>query len=541
MTNKKHIINKVLFEVNTPDTKTAYYLKDNLDVFFKQSLLPTIQTYFDSITSINNTIIRLDKLELNINSNDVKDELQLQMAIIKELQKKLIHKKDSEFSKEKGAEFLTIDKGKSNTETFLHFLKTGQTPWWDLEIDIKQDAFLSHIIYSKDFRVKLCEILVNNQVRKRLIYQFSNEELLKILGKDNPQVEFPKKLKKRVIRERYWETIMKYLTDKNLKSLQEDLISVFIKLNKKKINKTLTNEIEDVFELKTILNKISSDKTKQEQWLKLKISLIDSLKKMVFKDSLVTLEDGLYNGIRNDARSNIDTGMLQEIIEESVKRTHQTLKELFHTFKEEIVPFTSTVISNKLKELKFNPVKDSKGIINQAFPKEFLEQDSSIYVHNAGLVLLHPYLERLFMELNLLNEERKVKPEKADLAIHLLHFIATKREKQLENNLVFEKFLCGYPMDKPIRKNIRLPQKYKVEAERMLQAVLNNWQALKNTSVDGIRENFIKRSGKLMLDDQSKYRMIVERKTQDILLEKLPWNLNLIKIPWIDKLLFVEW
>ncbi|WP_299441126.1 contractile injection system tape measure protein [uncultured Aquimarina sp.] len=556
MTNKKHIINKVFFEVNTPDTKTAYYLKDNLDVFLKQSLLPTIQTYFDSIASVDDQIIRFDTLELSIDSKDVKDQLQLQLDIIKSLQKQLILKKGSKIPEEKDQMFLSTDKEKSDVETFLYFLKSGQKPWWNLEIDIEDKSFLAKIISSKNFEVKLRECLVHLAVRQRLIYQFSDEELLKILDKDTSNLQFPKRLKRKAVRERYWETIMKYLTDGNTKSLQRGLIVLFTELNEKSVHETLVYEIEKTFESEQILKKEIDLETKgNEQLLKLKRSLIKSLKEIVSKElksirkvngSLVISERTIYDELGNDQKKYIDTRILNEILKESVGRVYQILKEAFNAFKEDIMPFTSILISKKLEDFQYDIIRNPNRKIdikqNEIFTeKEIIEQESSLYIHNAGLLLLHPYVERLFSTLKLLNEEKKIKEEKIELAIHLLHFLATKKEKQVESNLVFEKFMCGYPIDKPIHKNVRLPQNFKEEAESLLKAVLKNWQALKNTSTDGLRENFIKREGKLMLDEPSKYRVIVARKTQDILLEKLPWNLNIIKLPWIEKLIFVEW
>ena len=540
MTNKKHIINKVFFEVNTLDTKTAYYLKDNLDVFLKQSLLPTIQTYFDSITSVNNQIIRYDKLELNIDSKDVKDQLRLQLDIIKSLQKELAVKKETKNFEEKEEAFSITNKEKSDVDTFLYFLKSGQNPWWNSEIDIEDSSFLTQISSSKNFEVKLRECLVSIPARQRLIYQFSDEELLKIVSKDTSGLLFPKRLKRKAVREFYWDIIMKYLTDGNIKSLQEGLTALFTELKKKTatekiINKTLVDEIEKLFELELILKKGIDLNTKgKQQLLKLKKTLLKTLKHIVYKklkttqkinESFIISEKDIYSELNNELKKCLDTRILGEIIKDSIEKGHQDLEEAFNIFKKEIVPFTSALISKKLEDFQYNIKENLK--IKVAVKQEetfngeqIIEQDSSVYIHNAGLLLLHPYLEKLFSTLKLLNKEGGIKPEKIELAIHLLHYLATKREKQSESNLVFEKFLCGYPIDKPIRKNIRLPQSFKEEVESLLKAVLNNWQALKNTSADGLRENFIKREGKLMLDDQSKYRLIVERKTQDILLEK---------------------
>ena len=78
------------------------------------------------------------------------------------------------------------------------------------------------------------------------------------------------------------------------------------------------------------------------------------------------------------------------------------------------------------------------------------------------------------------------------------------------------------------------------EANSLLKAAIKNWQELKNTSPDGLREMFIHRDGKL-IQNENNYKLIVERKAQDVLLEKLNWNISIIKLVWKNELLFVEW
>jgi len=548
---QKHIINKFFFEVNTSNTKVAYDLKDNLDMFLKQSLLPTIKACFDSVASGKDHIIRFDKLELNIDSTDVKDHVQLQLDIIKSLQKQLISKKESKTFTEKDPAFLIIDKERSDVETFFYFLKSGQNPWWATENDIEDNMFLETVISSKHFSKKLNSYLLNTNVRQRLVYQFSDEVLLKILGSNKLNLQFPKILKRKAAREGYWELLFKYYADRNRRALQGGFVSLFLELQKddkikKNVNKILSEELTRIIELEN--TNVFQRTNKQQLILKLRDAILKSLNKIVSKElkPIDAFKTIVYTELEGEFKEYINTKFLYKIIKVSVERFDQIRQEEFYRFQEKILPFTSELISEKLSAFRYDGVEFLDKSININEYQELNENqkvatDFYHYIQNGGLLLLHPYIQRLFSELKLLNEEKKIKEEKVALAIHLLHYLATKREKQAESNLVFEKFLCGYPIHKPIRKNIRLPQNFKEEAERLLKAVLNNWIALKSTSADGLRENFLKREGKLILDDPSRYRVVVERKTQDILLEKLPWNLTIIKLPWMDKLIFVEW
>ncbi|MFY7672186.1 contractile injection system tape measure protein [Tenacibaculum sp. MEBiC06402] len=162
----------------------------------------------------------------------------------------------------------------------------------------------------------------------------------------------------------------------------------------------------------------------------------------------------------------------------------------------------------------------------------------SYIINNAGLILIHPFLKQFFTSCNLLNDKNQIiNPSEA---IHLLHYVATKQEKQLESNLVFEKFLCNIPIHQTIERDIKLSEETKENAENLLNSVVHNWEILKNSSPDLIRNEFIQRQGKLDLTKDNP-QLTIERKTQDILLDKLPWSFGLCKLPWMKTLLFTDW
>lgn len=170
----------------------------------------------------------------------------------------------------------------------------------------------------------------------------------------------------------------------------------------------------------------------------------------------------------------------------------------------------------------------------------FKEENNQIGVQNAGLILLHPFLKQFFTATGITGKQGNLSPENFDLAVQTLHFLATGNENVFEGNLVFEKFLCGVPLKMPVQQKSLLTDSIKTEATDLLVEVVRYWPALKNTSADGLRQLFIQRDGKLIQED-TKYRLIVERKAQDILLESLSWNIAVIKLPWISNILFTEW
>jgi hypothetical protein len=182
-------------------------------------------------------------------------------------------------------------------------------------------------------------------------------------------------------------------------------------------------------------------------------------------------------------------------------------------------------------------------------PKLFESQNTSIsvsqhpdageglFIDNAGLVILHPFLPQFFAALGIAAEDKLLQPERA---LGLLHFLTTGQCIAPEYELVLPKILCNMPLGAPVDSDMALTAAEQAEAAALLQAVIRNWQALRNTSPDGLRGEFLLRPGKMSVRNDD-WLLQVESRTCDILLEQLPWGIAMIKLPWMAKMLWVEW
>ncbi|MDO7883975.1 contractile injection system tape measure protein [Hymenobacter cheonanensis] len=178
-----------------------------------------------------------------------------------------------------------------------------------------------------------------------------------------------------------------------------------------------------------------------------------------------------------------------------------------------------------------------------AFPKPPAAEQpltEAVYITNAGLVLLYPFFTLLFERVGLLQEKAFQDPLAAERAAHLLQFLVTGGEDFPEYLLVLNKLLCGIERPQPLARVVPLRAEEKATAEGLLGAALGRWQALKNTSIAGLRETFLQRPGKLTWSPD-KVTLTVETKTVDILLDQLPWSIALIKLPWMALPLYVTW
>ena len=78
------------------------------------------------------------------------------------------------------------------------------------------------------------------------------------------------------------------------------------------------------------------------------------------------------------------------------------------------------------------------------------------------------------------------------------------------------------------------------ESLNLLQTAIGYWDALKNTTPDGLRDTFLRRSGKISRRDND-WLVQVERQSFDILLDDLPWGISVVQFPWMRELVWVEW
>ncbi len=161
-------------------------------------------------------------------------------------------------------------------------------------------------------------------------------------------------------------------------------------------------------------------------------------------------------------------------------------------------------------------------------------------VHTAGAVLLAPYFKQLFTHMDLLEQGEWKNREAQYKAIHLIRFLVTGEQMCTEHSLVMEKLLCGIEISATIPREIELSETEMAEATDLLQAVISNWARLKNTSVEGLRETFLKRDGILSKKENS-WLLQVERRTVDVLLESIPWSYTTLAFTWNSYIIFTEW
>ena len=516
MKKNKHIIEKVFLEINTNSMKVANSLKNNSNMFIQNELLQLIEKELNGFSINENEILQIEKLTISVTNDNFKNdslsnlsfndgffkseiENQIRQKIAAIINKSKINPNSNRDTKENlFPENQLINTSEKKSNTLLYYLIYGELPWWVMS-QTKINSQLDNIfniediqesINSKNFIPKFKTIIEKNIVRQRLINQFSNEQLALIVSgfesiklekhseaiQKNKLIHFLNKINDFEIKKSFWETIFSYIKDSNPKNI------VFFYYK----NNILFEKSKWPFE--TFINKMKEFITFNHE----------------IKNLLNILKE-------------------QNLFKEEIKNSNIKKEEIKN--------------NNIKKEASKIPIKSNDKIEPQEIDIDNHDK-KTFYIQTAGLILLHPFIKELFKSCQLIKKGNII--EDKELATHLLHYVATKKEYDYEHNMLFEKFLCGLPLHYPIKREILIPEAYKTEVEEMLTSAVSHWDGLKSSSTALLRNEFLQREGKLDIQD-SNPKIYIVRKTQDILLDKIPWNISIVKIPWIEKLIYTEW
>ncbi len=164
-----------------------------------------------------------------------------------------------------------------------------------------------------------------------------------------------------------------------------------------------------------------------------------------------------------------------------------------------------------------------------------------VYVENAGLVILNPFIVPLFKKLNYLNGNEWKQDSFRHRAVLLLHYLVYGETKTYETELLLNKLLCGINFSDTVKTDWEITNAEKEQCQELLESVISHWAILKNTSVKTLQESFLQRNAKLIEHEKNKYDIIVEKQSIDVLLDHLPWGIGMVKTPWMDNYLTCQW
>ena len=587
MAKSPHIISKHYFDLTIENMGEAFSIQQEVSEITQGDLTDELESLFDELIP-EDVFVRIDRIDIDLGQLS-REEIREQLAerFIEELRNTLpsIHPEllrsrfaphqedglkelesspldgqvtttpeDQVIRSLKDPEIRTID-------AWLYFLKYGVLPWWFTSPTDSTyfEKEIPKILQSKPEQIETFRRLVYQEIPlERLVLQFPDSFHTKILGTKLQQIQDLVKLIQEFIR---------FITSRSIKPISTQGSVTEIRLGWKAVYHTFAAIDQE--------GPASYEKTMLSATLK---RLTEQHSDRVYTSTL--LNDFLQTwGIKSGYWYTVITNVEKELhhkhpYDQSGSASIRDLppqKDQAQTV-DGLKPEDSSVLAEKKRtEIEIEPKSTSHAkdaldpeslhdserpqgkmptneaeehsSLTRATPihtEGIIEEGTEIYVDHAGLVLLHPFLPAHFRSQNWVEKDRFAHEESKQYAIHQLHYLATGQQKILEYEMGMHKLLCGFPIEQPVNRFLELKETAQTEAIDLLNAVINHWDALKNSSPDSLREAFIQRPGKLTRK-QTHWVVHIEKQTIDILLTKLPWGFGMIQLPWMRERLVVEW
>jgi hypothetical protein len=507
MAKSKHIILEQIIDLQVPDTEKAYRIQEQASHLFLQRILPIIDRHCselcdpDTFTSIESLKIDLGELSLNRFKLDFEEQFRRQFS--------------NQLSAAIQAEGLVTQqqkeeaKTKTQGELFDFFIRFGGLPWWADSNDktIIQRSF-HHLVKhdANELKRKLLQYLQKEVHLKRLILHLGDPDLKEAI------ITFNKSLQS------------------HIESIFSDFEMILQQLARKK--KLAPSQVRIVL-WKGILSSTFKEISDKELIRRLMIHLSQSLSISfeVLNEIILALDKGRY-------------------------KFKSPLKEVFKKVKSQS-PFSfnlKNIRDDEREENSSSPTllgQDLQGQIDQ--PQQFEQetdfsvaedndQTQELFINNAGLVILWPFLSRFFENLGLVHEKTFVDEWAPQKAMALLQYIVDAAIQVPEYLVPLNKILCGMPLEALYeQETIELEENWLEQSTLFLETILEHAEpAIGKISVEGFQNTFLKRSGILSFED-GHWLLRVERETFDLVLDRLPWSFRIVKLPWMEYGLYVDW
>jgi contractile injection system tape measure protein len=400
----------------------------------------------------------------------------------------------------------------------------------------------------------------NSESTTKIIKEPKEEIVMKILGKRTTQ--FMASSITNIDRNKETEKRLYKVTDGYLFSILEKLINK----NPQYCKKYLANSNSDIQKVTEWL-KMSPESLKW-QWLRI---MSDTYVRNLI-DVLIPLQSHLEDLFRENLLGKFQTKLLVDMLLDYVGGIYQNfnyqqfIKQYVNYILNNTHPNNQKIIMKSLMDYANNTNEMAKDQLIRTFtniesslypkpeeepeplgknfiPYEENEEEEifeSIFINNAGLVLLSPYFPRLFEMLELTDNRNFKNKQAQERAMFAIQYLINGKTNFPEHELVLNKIIIGYKTGTPVPTEILFSEKEKETMKSLLEAVITQWSGLGNTSIKALRESFLERAGKLEQREDS-WLLVVENKGYDVLIDRLPWSYTPIMFHWMNKPIHVNW
>ena len=591
---QKHIIKKLTFSLHFQSGEQAKQLEHDVINIYRDEIKQLLDEHFSKLAGYG-TEYQIGNLELDLGK--IKPE-NLRTEMPRRISEQLSNNLNSRLARTSDI----ISEQEKQLSLFSHFLETGRAPWWTERLHRKTlgqlveklcinsptelKGLMLHVI--KDER-RICRLI--NQLPDQCLYSISElylsaHDVVSIarqysdivalfteLGREKAIPEIyapiqlsagPAKHSRIKLRGHYWQNVLISVAygPANAFSCDQLLLNTLVSLtgnNDEAYCSLVTGLSNAVRLLKDSGYKFSSrlpgliaefvtemaylpeeavpssgsSESDEDMGLTGPVTAINALssKKRVTAASALTgaarqkiLRDLPPQGDARDRRS-LATGS-------SVKRNASSSKK-------RVTAASALTGAARQKLLQNSSAQERPGVQPETIKDPFTDSNED-YIYNAGLVIVWPYLPRLFLNLGMVDNGNFINMDTAERAALLLQYLVEPDTEMPESLLSLNKLLCGFELSWPLPADFTPTEREQSECDALLKAVTCHWDVLKNMSFERIRLDFFQRQGVLSAR-AGNWLLQVEQQMHDILMQKLPWPIGVVKLPWMDCALLVDW
>jgi len=507
MKSSLNTIRKQTIQFQYNGNADGFALQKEVSDWCNLTLIPEIEQQLDSF-DLGENYFSIDKLEIeaSVNSNDWKQKISNELIF--SLKQKLSNYKP--ILKESNEKVVTRS-GKLD-ELILFYFENGYLPWW------------GKALLNDDFATILKNWIGEEMSLSRA--EYVSEQLKQIVSKNVIE-----RILNQVPRQHYFQLL------KTIYKVESEVINQIESFFKEEIATKIS-----VAEEKAISNSVFSFLFKMmiENGGKIDTHwvlhfLYEELKEIEKSARILKPKSSKTEKSSNPIKKIWQELLIKDLNEQEREKERETSSAKEQ--KQEEIEIEKIV---RKKELQYHKLIDkliNPDLKGNSKNDSIAELQEGIYIDNAGVVIFAAFIPALFKKLDLEKDGVILNP---DLAVLIIQYCVTGNVNIAEYELVLPKILCGIEIEYPVITNTKISTEQMNEVDEMLLSVIEYWSAIKNTSIEGLRESFLKRSGKLSLVN-NEWLLLVDQKPYDMLLERLPWSITMIKLLWMENLLKTEW
>ncbi|KAA3613644.1 MAG: hypothetical protein DWQ05_15290 [Calditrichaeota bacterium] len=578
MTQQTHIIKRQIIELETSGSRNQQQrFQHELSRIYRNKIIAAID-HWCSALSDSNQIIRLDSVELDLGDIDQTDfEIIFVSKFNEELEKELT-KQIVELTRTHGGNGHHT-KIESQLELLSHFAHTGCLPWWaDSSNAFLLNDGLKFLLGSAPGKLRqlIRELSSEKQAMARLNYHYSDTELQNLLELIAPnigaaiQFQFGKIIQaiqqanpgqsREKTRRSFWINLFssaRYVQNFSTpdayfyralfariaadSGLHYDVLIT-------KLNDVIHAEkSENTGDLRRIFDKLFQERQMPQTAASFPKTIDEMSDSSRHLNALITAIRKLMDQMPEENRKQF----LQRLA--AAKSGNFSSDDLRIFFTKQSLP--GALIDNVLAALDIcltdNRTPKRAPELVQLIRNEIEQSDDlplypgfsaadELYVANAGLVLLWPFIKSFFSLLKLTDDKRFLQRNLQIHAVYLLQYLVESITEIPEFVLPLNKILCGLDPADIVEPVADITDYEMDESTRFLTEVIQQAPILREMSIQGFRHTFLLRKGILRARDSS-WLLQVERETHDVVLDRFPWGWEWIKLPWMATAIRVEW